>query len=90
MSAEILPKCPKCNTAKHARANGHRMFFCTRCEMLFDDSGDDGTVGYGRPDVNAEREESRRLAEAERRKRALRNMEYRRRDNRKLKGGLER
>ncbi len=76
-----IPKCPRCGTNKHARPNGHRMFLCTRCDGLFDDSPDDGTVTYGDPARIVERNE--RHAQAQK---YQRNMAERA----NLKGGLGR
>jgi ribosomal protein L37AE/L43A len=75
------PKCPKCKTAKHARPNGHRLFYCAMCDMLYDDSGDDGTITYGDPARIVERNE--RITAAQKRERKLA-------ERSKLKGGLGR
>jgi ribosomal protein L37AE/L43A len=64
-----VPKCPRCNTSKHARPNGDRLWFCSSCSMLFDDSGDDGDVTYGDPARIAVRNENHQLADKARRKR---------------------
>lgn len=49
-------KCPHCGSPK-TRPNGDKLHYCVRCAMLFDESGDDGDIGYGRPDKIAERRE---------------------------------
>lgn len=64
-----VPKCPRCGTNKHARPNGHRMFYCTKCAGLYDDSGDDGTTGYGDPARIASRNERHTAADKARRNR---------------------
>lgn len=48
--------CPKCHGSK-VRLNGNRIWWCHKCEMLFDDSGDDGTVVYGDPARQVERKD---------------------------------
>ena len=78
------PKCPRCGTAKHARPNGDRLWLCTKCDGLFDDSGDDGTVGYQRPDKIAERNERH---EQNRKGRMKVSTDFSRFDESKLKGG---
>lgn len=58
MSDSLSPPCPKCNSRK-TRPNGERLFWCVKCEMLFDLSGEDGDIGYGDPARVAERREKR-------------------------------
>ena len=49
-------RCPRCGTRK-VRPNGDRLWFCSVCDMMFDNSGDDGDIGYRRPETNAARRE---------------------------------
>jgi len=79
-----IPACPRCNTAKHARTNGHRLFLCTRCGGLYDDSGDDGATPYGDPSRIAERNE--RLTKFA--KECRRNAGLPNRGEPRLRGGL--
>lgn len=60
-----LPNCPWCRTAKHVQPSGEnaKALHCRGYHRSFE-AEDDGTVGYGRPDKFAERNErfeSRRI-----------------------------
>lgn len=49
-------KCPICKSAKQARPLAFHRFYCSKCGVEFEDV-DDGTIGRGRPDRNAESKE---------------------------------
>ncbi len=63
-----VPRCPQGHAAKYVRPNGDRLWFCGQCDMLFDDSGDDGDISYGLPSRRLDRDEKHKERERERRK----------------------
>ena len=73
-----VPKCPRCKSAKHARAHGDRQYYCALCDCIYD-GVDDGTVTYGDPARIAANRERQATAEKYHRK-----VEHRK----TLKGGL--
>ena len=81
MNDDCTPICPMCGNARHVRANGDHLWYCTLHDMLFDDSGDDGTIGYGDPARIVERNERQRLSRQNQR-------QARRPAPRQLRGGL--
>ena len=81
MKDNCTPNCPMCGNARHVRPNGDRLFYCTACGGLYDDSGDDGTIGYGDPARIAEKREQREIREKRQASEARRRL---------LKGGLGR
>ena len=56
--SNTTPNCPMCGNNRHVVASGQRLWYCAMHRMGFD-ANDDGVVGYARPDVHAERKESR-------------------------------
>lgn len=67
---EVMPKCPQCSTARHVTPLGFHRFYCAKCRGEFEDV-DDGVIGRGRPDRNAENREAFLMREQERRKRRM-------------------
>ncbi len=59
MADETRIKCPMCGKAKHVVIHGPHDYACLNCKMNFDGI-DDGDIGRGRPDRNAERREEYR------------------------------
>jgi transposase-like protein len=51
-----IPACPWCRSAKRVYVEGHRNFHCTNCHRSFDGI-DDGEIGRGSPEANAQRRE---------------------------------
>jgi hypothetical protein len=52
------PSCPWCNTARHVQEGSmQKTFYCRNCWREFE-AGEDGDVGYGRPDRRLIRQEN--------------------------------
>ena len=76
--SEPLPKCPWCGTDKHVYESGHAQFWCKKCDRLFD-KGEDGVIGYGRPDKYAERREEFEKRQAKRNQNSQSQSQFHRR-----------
>lgn len=74
-------RCPRCRQRSKTPTATPHAFYCHQCKMEFDASGDDGEVGYGRPEKVAERHE--RLTAKERQRRISEGLRLSRIERRK-------
>jgi hypothetical protein len=89
---DCTPTCPRCHSRRHVIPSGQNVhtFACRKCQIQFED-GDDGEVGYGRPEKYAERNERHENNRQQKLAGRLKlSTDFRRFNEGSLKGGLGR